>query len=109
MNLLKQLLTRLRHPFSYGKPGFRSIKYGGKPLNPDISEAVEAVLAPPLPAAPPQPKGRVIKQTRQPEFDPEIVNRRSGGRIVKVMPKQLQQIKAAQEKVENDEITRIES
>lgn len=48
----------------------------------------------------PKPRGRVIKQTRHSEFNPN--SSRHGGRIVKVMPRQLQKIKAAQEKVEDD-------
>jgi hypothetical protein len=50
---------------------------------------------------PPKPKakGRVIKQTHSVEFNP---NSLSGGRVVKVMPRQLQKIKQAQEKFEDD-------
>lgn len=45
-------------------------------------------------------KGRVIKQTRHSEFNPDPTRR--GGRIVKVMPRELQKIKQAQEMVEDD-------
>jgi hypothetical protein len=44
-------------------------------------------------------KGRVVKQARSVEFNP-IPS--SGGRVVKVMPRQLQKIKQAQEKVSDD-------
>lgn len=68
-------------------------------LDADFQKRVDAVLAP-APAAPPKPRGRVIKQTRHSEFNPN--SQRQGGRIVKVMPRQLQKIKAAQEKFEDD-------
>lgn len=43
----------------------------------------------------PKSKGRVVKVTAPPEFDPEKL--RTGGRVVKRMPRQLKQMKEAQE------------
>lgn len=76
-----------------------------KPLLSETQDAeLKAALAPaPLPPA--KPKGRVIKQTRHAEFNPDPSRR--GGRIVKVMPRQLQKIKEAQEKVEDDETPKV--
>jgi translation elongation factor EF-4 len=63
-------------------------------------------IAKPVPPPKPKPRGRVIKQTRHSEFDPNSV--RGGGRIVKVMPRQLQKIKQAQEMVESDDKPSVE-
>lgn len=71
-----------------------------------LAESVEAVLAPVEPVKP-KPRGRVIKETRRPEFDP--TKRHGGGRIVKAMPRQLQKMKQAQDKIkDDDEQPRIE-
>lgn len=67
-----------------------------QPVGEDIKKSLEQLDKP----VPPKPKGRVIKQTRHSEFNPDT--NRSGGRIVKVMPKKLQKIKQAQEKFEDD-------
>lgn len=72
----------------------------------ELQKQVEAVLAPAPPLKPKPRAGRVIKQTRRSEFNPNPTIH--GGRIVKVMPRKLQKIKAAQEMVENDEIPQIE-
>jgi hypothetical protein len=47
----------------------------------------------------PRGKGRVIKQTHSVEFNPNSIGR---GRVVRVMPRQLQKIKQGQEKLEDD-------
>lgn len=65
-----------------------------------IQEAMAAIQEPPKPPVKTQPRGRVIRQLRHPEFDPNP-NRR-GGRIVKAMPRELYKIKQAQEKFEDD-------
>lgn len=65
------------------------------------SEITDALLELAQPVVPkPKSRGRVIKQTRHSEFNPNPQIR--GGRIVKVMPRNLQKIKAAQEMVEDD-------
>jgi hypothetical protein len=70
----------------------------------NIKAAVEAIEAPPKPPDPVPvrhaSRGRVIKETKRPEYDPR--RPRGGGRIVKTMPRQLQKLKQAQEKVEDD-------
>lgn len=94
MSLLRLLLDRFRKPEK-------------QEVRPLLSEKQQAELAASLKPLPPRPKGRVIKQTRHAEFNPDP--QRTGGRIVKVMPRQLQKIKQAQEMVENDEpLARIE-
>lgn len=97
MNLLRRIKAKLRR----NKPEHEPL------LNPlQAAELDRALRQPAQPPEPPKSKGRVIKQTRHSEFNPNPV--RHGGRIVKVMPRQLQKIKAAQEKVEDDEQPRIE-
>lgn len=66
-------------PNRYGEAGFNQINYQGKPLTADDI-----------------PKGRVVKITAPPEYDPD--QKRTGGRMVRRMPKQLQKMKEAQEK-----------
>lgn len=102
LNLLRRLLTKLKRQPAELPPSL---------LAPEdehtLQLGVEAVLAPVEPVVTkPKPKGRVIKQTRHAEFNPNPS--RSGGRIVKVMPRQLQKMRAAQEKVENDETPNVE-
>jgi hypothetical protein len=87
MNLLRKLLAKFR-PY---QPPLVS--------NTQLKELARAVQAPVV-VAEIKPKGRIIKRTRRPEFDPRTGRR--GGRIIKVMPRQLQKIKEAQEKVEDD-------
>lgn len=88
MNLLQRLKTRFKkQTYKYSVP---------EQTSEDIKQALEDISKP----VPPKPKGRVIKQTRATEFNPDPVRR--GGRVVKVMPKKLQQLKEAQEKVESD-------
>lgn len=70
-----------------------------------LREEAQKVLAP-VPPPPPKIRGRVIKQTRNSEFNPDPA--RHGGRIVKVMPRKLQKIKAAQEMVESDDKPSVE-
>lgn len=102
LNLLRRLLAKLkRNPVEPTPPL----------LMPEdehrLQLGVEAILAPVEPeVVKPRPKGRVIKQTRHAEFNPNPP--RSGGRVVKVMPRQLQKMRAAQEKVEDDETPTIE-
>lgn len=92
MNLLNRLLAKLQpKPQNVTKP-FTTQQ------SEELRSAIAAATAP-VPKPKPKPKGRVIKQTRHSEFNPNPVRR--GGRIVKVMPKQLQKIKAAQEKFED--------
>lgn len=74
-----------------------------------MGEEIQAKLAElekPVQVLAPKSRGRVIRQTRHSEFDPNPVIR--GGRIVKVMPRKLQRIKAAQEMVENDDKPSVE-
>lgn len=80
---MKNLFQRLKDRF-WGKPEVLVIE-------PPVAEVV---------IEPPQPKGQIVKSTRPAEYNPDIIRR--GGRIVKVMPRQLQKIKQAQEKVEDD-------
>lgn len=87
MNLLNQVLIK----FSRKKPVRKPL------LNPQQAKELKAAM---IERKVPQPKGRVIKQTRAPEFNPDV--KRGGGRIVKAMPRQLQKIKQAQEKFEDD-------
>lgn len=91
MNLLHRILAKFRRKKSEPEPL----------LTAEQSAELDAAIHPP-----PKPKGRVIKQTRHSEFNPDPIRR--GGRVVKAMPRQLQKIKAAQEKVEDDETPRIE-
>lgn len=53
-----------------------------------VEEAIDSLIQP-------KSKGRVVKVTAPPEFDPE--KPRTGGRVVKRMPQQLQRIKEGQE------------
>lgn len=64
----------------------------------DIQNALAEIDKPVVPKL--KSKGRVIKQTRHSEFNPNPVK---GGRVVKIMPRNLQKIKQAQEKFEDDE------
>jgi hypothetical protein len=91
MKLLQRLLRRKPQPISVLTPLESA----------ELALSVERAKAPPL-----KPKGRVIKQTRTAEFNPDPLQQR--GRIVKVMPRQLQKIKQAQEKVESDSLPRLE-
>lgn len=43
-------------------------------------------------------RGRVVKSTSKAEYSPEP---KTGGRVVKIMPRQLKQIKEAQEKLDD--------
>lgn len=89
MNPIRRIISRLK----LNKPEREPL------LTPEQSAELEAALHPPVLS--PQSKGRIIKQTHAAEFNPSP-NRR-GGRIVKVMPRQLQKMKQAQEKFEKDE------
>lgn len=51
-------------------------------------------------------RGKVIKGTKPVEFSGRAP--RTGGRVVRVMPRQLQKMKAAQEKIEADHQPKIE-
>lgn len=62
-----------------------------------------ADIAKPIPS---KSKGRVIKQTRHSEFNPNPQIR--GGRVVRVMPRNLQKIKSAQEKFKSDDGPKLE-
>lgn len=84
MNLLQKLKRRLRP-----EPIIR--------IAPELGEAAKAVLTPP----PPQPKGKVIKGTKRPTFNPVMYGKR-GGHVTKAMPRQLQKIKQGQEKLEDE-------
>lgn len=95
MNLFSRLLKRKSEPAKLV-------------FDPKAGQGITNILdelAKPVPASP-KSRGRVIKQTRHSEFDPNPA--RHGGRIVKVMPRKLQKIKAAQEMVENDELPKVE-
>lgn len=92
---LKNLLSNLKF-----KPEEFELPKITKPFTDEQSDelrlAIKAATAPIKPKA----KGRVIKQTRHSEFNPDP--NYTGGRIVKVMPRPLQKIKQAQEKFEDD-------
>lgn len=92
------LLSRLKLKFRGKQEQYRPL------LNEDAAIEIQAAidkLNAPVPVVPKQPRGRVIKNTRQTEFNPSTSRR--GGRVVRVMPRQLQKIKEAQEKpVEDD-------
>lgn len=94
MNLLNRILAKFKD-----KPPQKVTKPFTDEQSEELHAAVKIATAPVIPPKP-KPKGRVIKQTRHSEFNPD--SRQHGGRVVKVMPRQLQKIKAAQEKVEND-------
>lgn len=93
------LLARLKSKLQYKQ------QESYKPLLNDeeateIKAAIDTINAP-VALEPKQPRGRVIKNTRQTEFNP-VISRR-GGRVVRAMPRELQKIKEAQEKpVEDD-------
>jgi hypothetical protein len=91
---LKQLIARFRKPQ-------KVLPLLTPEQEAELRAAQEKLSRPPRR----KPKGRVIKQTHAVDFNPNPV---SGGRIVRVMPRSLQKIKQAQEKVEHDEIPRIE-
>lgn len=93
---LKNLLSKL----SFKPEEFELSKFT-KPFTDEQSD--ELHLAVKLATAPIKikAKGRVIKQTRHSEFNPDPNH--TGGRIVKVMPRELQKVKQAQEKFEKDE------
>jgi hypothetical protein len=61
----------------------------------ELIQAQQKLNRPPKPKS----KGRVVKQTRSVEFNP---NPLSGGRVVKIMPRQLQKMKQEQEKFGDD-------
>jgi len=90
MNLLKRFkyscVEALKAWRRWCQPGFTEIYYRGKPLEPDS-------------------KGRVVTHTKAPTYRPDIP--RQGGRVVKAMPKQLKQMKEAQEKVSDDEVSQL--
>lgn len=75
------------YPKGFGLPGFADINYRGKPVERFPSELNIGQRI--------DNKGRVIKVTAPPVYDPEI--KRKGGRMVKRMPRQLQKIKQGQE------------
>jgi hypothetical protein len=52
-------------------------------------------------------KGRVVKETKRPDYDPRLQGR-IGGKVVKVMPRQLQRMQREQEKFENDDGPKVE-
>lgn len=93
MRLLDRLFRR--------KSEFKVLDLGDPKL---LRDNIDAVLTP-IPVKPKR-QGRVIKQTRHSEFDPNPSIK--GGRVVKVMPRQLQKIKAAQEMVESDDGPKVE-
>jgi hypothetical protein len=87
-NLLQWLKSKLRHKQPELLPPL---------LSKEQAEEIAAALQP----LPLQPKGHVVKSTRPAEYNPTAS--RKGGRVVKAMPRSLQKIKAAQEKVEDDD------
>lgn len=97
MNYLMSLKTILSHlKFKPEEPEKLTRPFTDEQSE-ELKAAIKAVAAPLIV----KPKGRVIKQTRHAEFNPEPNFK--GGRIVKVMPRPLQKIKQAQEKFEHDE------
>lgn len=85
-----KLLQHLRTKFSRTKSEPKKL------LSDEEAQALRDAINPP-----PRPKGRVIKNTKSPEYSP--VNTRRGGRVVKVMPNALQRIKEAQEKLPDED------
>lgn len=82
----KRVLNR-RYWWEFWKPKYRYPELEGDyELKVNAGESLPVVN---------EPKGRVVKVTAPPEFDPE--KPRTGGRVVKRMPRQLQQMKEAQE------------
>jgi hypothetical protein len=87
------MFQRLKAKFKVQELPVRSL------LSDEKAAELKAVIAAP-PAPPRKPRGKVVKGTKRPEFDPRPGRR--GGRVVKAMPRPLQKIKEAQEKVEDD-------
>ena len=81
------LLQRIRNKFKKPTPLFDEAQ--GKALQESVKQLTQS-------------KGRVVKGTRSAEFHPDM--QRHGGRVVKTMPRSLQKIKQAQEKVEDDAV-----
>jgi hypothetical protein len=85
MNLLQKLKARYALVNELSKPPVPEVEAEPEPI---VSKLSKPVI-----------HGGVQK-TRSAEYTPN--NHRHGGRIVKVMPRQLKQIKEAQERVEDD-------
>ena len=64
-------------------------------------------ISKPAPTKPKQARGRVIKEVKHPEYDPRGRVKR-GGRVVKAMPRQLQQMQREQEKLDDDSQPKVE-
>jgi hypothetical protein len=98
-NPLRPLLARFKPELSTARePLILPALPGSEDIKAKLAEIEKPVPA--MPATPRRSRGRVIKQTRHAEFNPDATYR--GGRIVKVMPRKLQKLKAAQEMVEDD-------
>jgi hypothetical protein len=93
MKLLKRLLAKLKR-----QP--QTVPLLSPEEEAQLDKDVEAVLAPI-----PRPQGQVIKSTRPAEYSATTM--RHGGRVVRAMPRQLQKIKAAQEKVEDEAVRKL--
>jgi hypothetical protein len=59
----------------------------------------------PAPIEPPHRDGRVVTAAKHQDYSPDV--RRTGGRVVKVMPRELKQIKKAQETLTDEDSTPV--
>lgn len=99
MNPLRKIRDRLRRKQPRSSPSILPSSEGEQ-----LKSSVAALQEPPVFVK--KPRGRVVKGTKKVKFNANTI--RTGGRVVRAMPRPLQKIKEGQERPEDADVPDVE-